>query len=131
VTPEDYLICPFCDSPRKPIKHDWKGRENEVFLRCINRSCNRLGSVTAETWRKIVGFPVRGGAKLLMSVDDAAHFGGEPGIPGSYPPYADAKVEAIAFFTAHAEWMREQWELTPEGREYQKRFLVAIEAIKA
>jgi hypothetical protein len=38
--------------------------------------------------------------------------------------------EAIEFFIAHAEWLKEKWSLTPEGREYQEKFLAAIEAVK-
>ena len=39
------------------------------------------------------------------------------------------KEEAIKFFKAHAEWLKEQWSMTPEGREYEKKFKEAIDAL--
>lgn len=40
------------------------------------------------------------------------------------------KDEAIKFFEAHAEWLKEQWSITPEGREYREKFLEAIEVVR-
>ena len=38
--------------------------------------------------------------------------------------------EAIEFLLEHAEWLKSNWNLTPEGREYEKKFLSAIDALK-
>ena len=39
------------------------------------------------------------------------------------------KEEAIEFFKAHAEWLHANWCMTPEGREYEKKFKEAIDAL--
>jgi hypothetical protein len=40
------------------------------------------------------------------------------------------KDEAIKFLETHASWLSKEWSLTPEGREYHKQFLKAIEGLK-
>jgi hypothetical protein len=37
--------------------------------------------------------------------------------------------EAYEFLRAHADWLKENWEMTPEGRAYQIRFNEALAAI--
>jgi len=39
------------------------------------------------------------------------------------------REEAIEFFQAHASWLKKQWSMTPEGREYEQKFLSAILAL--
>jgi hypothetical protein len=40
------------------------------------------------------------------------------------------KEEAIKFFKDHAAWFNDTWSMSPEGKEYLKKFLAAIEAVK-
>jgi hypothetical protein len=37
--------------------------------------------------------------------------------------------EAYEFLRAHADWLKENWGMTPEGRAYQIRFNEALAAI--
>jgi hypothetical protein len=39
------------------------------------------------------------------------------------------KLEAQTFFQDHSEWLANSWGMTPEGREYKRRFDCAVEAI--
>lgn len=36
------------------------------------------------------------------------------------------REEALAFLDVHAEWLKENWSLTPEGRAYREKFLEAV-----
>ena len=37
---------------------------------------------------------------------------------------------AIQIFKDHAAWLKETWSMTPEGREYQEKFLEAIQVME-
>lgn len=41
------------------------------------------------------------------------------------------KQEARDFFWQHQEWLRSNWSLSPEGREYNRKFSEALLAIGA
>lgn len=40
------------------------------------------------------------------------------------------KSEALAFFKEHEQWLKENWIMTPEGRQYAENFRAAIQAFE-